>query len=371
MADGLGMGEQEELAQAEFAQQLDAHDLDPPRRRAGAAANKGQGHQDQGQIEGPVGEDRGRKAGAGQDGGHLEGAMTQGLPAIVVSPGQGQGGGDEEGRNQEDETKGPHLRIPDQGPERPALPDQEMDGEVGTPGEHEKDADAIDQGAVPIAEAGVMGGEAAGPDRRVGMADGVEQAHARGPKGQGAGGGQGEVDQPEGAGRFGDARRQLFVLGDPRGLRPIELHAADAQHGQNGDGQDDDTHAAQKIELLTVVLNGRRQLVDTTGDDRGARGGEAGDGLKDRVRQAPMQSDHEGQGTDHAQEHPEEGYHQEAIAHREFLVRMPVRQPEEGPRRQSQEKRDIKNSLLAIAIVVGNANRGQKVEAVEHQEDAE
>jgi hypothetical protein len=157
--------------------------------------------------------------------------MAQGLPAIVVSPGQGQGGCDEEGRNQEDETKGPHLGIPKQRPERSALPDQKMDREIGPPREHEKDGDAVEQGAVPIAEAGVMGGEAAGPDRRVRMADGVEQAHTPGPKGQGAGGGQGEVDQPEGAGRFGDARRQLFVLGDPRGLRPIELHTADAQHG--------------------------------------------------------------------------------------------------------------------------------------------
>jgi hypothetical protein len=74
-----------------------------------------------------------------------------------------------------------------------------------------------------------------------------------------------------------------------------------------------------------VVLDRGWQLVDTTGDDRGARGGEAGDGLEDRVRQAPMQSDHERQGTDHAKEHPEEGDHQEPIPHREFLVRMPIR----------------------------------------------
>ncbi len=169
-----------------------------------------------------------------------------------------------------------------------------------------------------------MGGEAAGPDRRVGMADGVEKAHARGPEGQGAGGGQGEIDQPEGTGGLGDAGRQLFVLGDPRGLRPVELHAADAQHGQNGDGQDHDAHAAQEIELLTVVLDGGWQLVDTTGDDRGARGGETGDGLEDRVRQVPMQPDHERQGTDHAEQNPEEGDHQEAIAHRKLLVGMPI-----------------------------------------------
>ncbi len=88
------------------------------------------------------------------------------------------------------------------------------------------------------------------------MADGVEEAHTSGPEGQGAPGGQDEIDQPEGAGRLGDARRQFFVLGDPRGLRPVELHAADAQHGQYGDGQDHDTHATEEVELLAMVEDG-------------------------------------------------------------------------------------------------------------------
>ena len=262
--------------------------------------------------------------------------MAQGRARFGIGPGQVEGDGDDEGPTQEDEAVGADLRVPDEGPEGTTLQGQVVDGEVDPAGEHEEDPDAVDQGTIPIAKAGVVGGEASGTNRRVGMANGVEEAHARYPEGQGAGDGQSQVDQPQGAYRVGDARGHLFVLGDAGALRPVELHPAHAQQGQHGDRQDDDADATQEVELLAVIQNGGRQLVDATADDGGAGGGEAGDGLEDGVRHPPAQADLEGQGPDHAQDQPEDGDHQEAIAHRELMLLMPVRQPEQGAQPQGK-----------------------------------
>ena len=44
-------------------------------------------------------------------------------------------------------------------------------------------------------------------------------------------------------------------------LSAKKLHAADAEHGQHGDGKDDDAHAAQPLELLAVQQDGSGQVV--------------------------------------------------------------------------------------------------------------
>ena len=59
---------------------------------------------------------------------------------------------------------------------------------------------------------------------------------------------------------FRDARRQLRVLHRSRRLGAVELHAADAEHRQDRDGEHDDAHAAEPLQQLAVEQYRRRQV---------------------------------------------------------------------------------------------------------------
>ncbi len=124
---------------------------------------------------------------------------------------------------------------------------------------HEHHRDHVDQRAVEITHAGVVGREAADRDGRKGVADRIEHAHAGQPVGQAAGNGQAQIDVPQRLGRLGDARRQLAVLHRAGRLGPVQLHATDAEHRQYRDRQHDDAHAAEPLQLLTVVEDRHRQ----------------------------------------------------------------------------------------------------------------
>ena len=202
------------------------------------------------------------------------------------------------------------------------------------------------------------------------MADGVEGVHAGQPVGQCAGHGQGEVDDPQHARGFRDARGQLLVLGHPGGLRTIQLHAADTQQGQDGDGQHDDAHATEELDLLAMIEDGFRQLVEP-GDDGGTGGGEAGDRFEQGVGDPEVQADNEGQRTDHAEDHPEQGDDEEAVAHGQFTVFAQVRQPQQQSRHRRDQQGGGEHHHLPVVVDEGNDHGGQEAETVQHQQDTE
>jgi hypothetical protein len=82
------------------------------------------------------------------------------------------------------------------------------------------------------------------------MTDGVECIHPRQLQAHDAGHGQSGIHRPQQLGCLSDARRELAVLHGPRHFRAIDLHAADAEHGQDGDGQHDDAHASQPAQQM-------------------------------------------------------------------------------------------------------------------------
>ena len=89
--------------------------------------------------------------------------------------------------------------------------------------------DRFDHRIVEIGQAGVMGRKPADRDGRKGVPHRIEQFHARRPVPERTHQRQQEVNEPEGARGFRDARRHLVVLRDARRFGFVQLHATDAQ----------------------------------------------------------------------------------------------------------------------------------------------
>ena len=215
-------------------------------------------------------------------------------------------------------------------------------------------------GTVEVADAGVVGGEAAQRDGREAVADGVEHAHAGQPVGGGARDGEREVDVPQGLGGLGDARRQLGVLDRTGDLGAVEQHAADPEHGQHGDGEDDDAHAAQPLQQLAVEQHGVRQGVEAV-QHRGAGGGETGEGLEDGVGEGNPQPRHgpERQRAEEAEPRPEQHHDEEAVAHPQLLAVAAERQPQGGAGGEGDDEGEDEGAGAAVAVQEGDGHRRQ------------
>src|SRR5690606_26618456 len=208
-------------------------------------------------------------------------------------------------------------------------PGGEVQREVDPRQHHEEHAYQLDDRAVVVADAGVVGREAA--DRHGGetVTDGIEQAHARRPVGQSARQGQAGVDEPEHLRRFGDAWSQLVVLQRARHLRPVQLHAADAQQRQYRHRQYDDPHAAEPLQLLPVEQQRPGQGIEP-GDDSGAGGGQAGEGFEHRIGHAQIGQLQQVQRyrPEQAQHRPEKYGDQIAVPGTQLVALVAYRQPD-------------------------------------------
>ncbi len=245
-----------------------------------------------------------------------------------------------------------------------------MDGEIDAARQHEDDGDELDQRAVEIGETGIMGREAAGGDGGEGMADGVEETHPGEPERQCAGAGQADIEHPQRTCRLRDPGRGFLVLGDPGGLRPIQLHPADAHERQDRDGEDDDAHSPEPLDLLAMIEDGRGEIVQPD-DDRGAGGGESRDGLEDGVGEAQVQSEQEGQCADHSQHGPEKGDDEKALAHGQLALLAAVRQPQQHPGGGAQQQRESEHAPLAVRVDQRRRDRGKEAQAIDQQQDTE
>ena len=155
-------------------------------------------------------------------------------------------------------------------------------GEIDTREEHEDGGGPLDRGIVADHTV-VAGGESARRDGAQRVTDGVEKGHALEVQQGYLGDGQDDVCQPHVFGGVGDSRTK-FLVTHAGHLSAIELHAAEAEHRQDSDGEDDDSHTSEP-------LHQRSPEEDRVGhgghvaDDGSAGGGEARHGLKPCVRQ--------------------------------------------------------------------------------------
>ena len=126
-----------------------------------------------------------------------------------------------------------------------------------------------------------MCGNARKTHRRHHVHDGVAPVHAGEMVGNCTGNGNAEVNEVERACSFCNAGRKTRFLEGPARLCLHDLSAADAEQRQNGDGHDDDAHAAQPGKKASPAVHGVRQLVESR-KYCGAGRGETGHGLEVR-----------------------------------------------------------------------------------------
>ena len=130
-----------------------------------------------------------------------------------------------------------------------------MQAEIHCGNHHEQAANEQNGIALEVAHAGIVGGKATNGHGGKRVCHGVEASHPGGPEGQCAHDSQAEVDEKQCLGGFRYARCELAVLGGAGDFCPVQLHAADAQHGQYRHGDHDDADAAQPLQQLTVDKN--------------------------------------------------------------------------------------------------------------------
>ena len=173
--------------------------------------------------------------------------MAEGIVHFEVVMEEQQAGGDDGGVDQEQADKKAKLRITKVGEQGAAAPHCKMQGKVEPANQNEQGGGPVDQWVVPVGHGGIVGGKAAGGHGAEAVTNGVEHAHAESPVQQGTGNGNKQVDKPQGFGRFGDAWGEFGVFHGAGDFSFVELHATDAEHGQNGHGQYYYTHATQPL----------------------------------------------------------------------------------------------------------------------------
>ena len=256
--------------------------------------------------------------------------------------------------------------------QRAKAPGQKVQRKVDARDQHEQDADCFDQRTVVVADTGVVGREAANGDGREAVADGVEQIHAGGPVGQGTGDGQAGVDVPEHLGGFGDPRGELVFLQRARHLGAVQLHAAHAQHRQNGHRQYDDPHAAKPLQLLAVIQQRARQGIQP-GDHRGPGGGQPGKGLEHRVGDGQVGHLQQPQrhGTEQAENQPEQNGDQVAVTGAQLRPLAAHRQPDAGAGDHGDDKGAEEGVHRLLVVVQANGCGRQHAGGKKHQQDAD
>ena len=205
--------------------------------------------------------------------------MNQGFAGAGVHvPDKEQGDGDQNHHGHE-AGKRTHLGIPQIGAGGTPPNYGEVQREIHRRDQHEADGDDSDRGTVKKPQARVMGREPTDGDCGEGMGNRVKEGHPDCPIGECATDGQSEIDVPECFGGLRNARRQLVVFHRPWRLSAVQLHTADPEHGHHGNGEHDDAHAAQPLQLLTVIEYGGRQCIEA-GQHRCPCCRQAGHGFK-------------------------------------------------------------------------------------------
>ena len=204
------------------------------------------------------------------------------------------------------------------------------------------------------------------------MSDCVESRHTEQVVGGGAGHGQPQIDCEQGLCGLGNTRGELGVLGGAGSFRLVKLHAPDTQHGQDRHRHHDDADTAQPLQQLPVEEDGFGQLVQPD-DNRGAGGGQAGDGFEDRIRRAQVQrlAQGEGQCAVQPQHGPEQRGDQEAVADTQIVGHVAYRQPHQQAGKEGYPHGRQEAPHGAVVRQERQDQRQQRGTAEQHQQDAE
>ena len=147
-----------------------------------------------------------------------------------------------------------------------------------------------------------------------------------------------------------------------------QLRAAHAQHGQDGDGQDDDAHAAQPVHHVPPEIERRGERVEA-GHDGGAGGGQAADGFKESIGVADVgEIKVKGQGGDGGKTQPEEEHQCEAVARAQFAVVFARGRPDGGRTGQRGQCGSGEGVEGGIVVEIGHQRGDEQQDGVERGE---
>ena len=161
---------------------------------------------------------------------------------------------------------------------------------------------------------GVRGGEATGREGGHGVVDGFECRHATEPIGDAAQQTQHQIDDDYVLGHVG--RPRTVFLGLIGGFGLEQLHAADVEGGQHGNGQHDEADSPQPLQQGAPQQDAGRHVVEA-GQHGRSRGGDPGHGLEIGVGEADLVDEDEGQGTEDTGDDPDRAGEHEHVAHPE------------------------------------------------------
>ncbi len=187
-----------------------------------------------------------------------------------------------------------------------------------------------------MTDAGVIGRKTAEGQRRESMTDCVEPIHAGEPQRHDARRCQSGIYRPQQLGGLPDARRELAVLHRSGHLGAVNLHAAHAQHRQDGHGQHDDAHAAEPAQQVAPQIDRARQVFEAR-KHRAAGGGQARGGLEVGIGKIDGQEMPQRETGDRGQRDPGQRHQHQAVPGLEFALEAPRRQPQQ---RADQEGRE-------------------------------
>ena len=214
-----------------------------------------------------------------------------------------------------------------------------------------------------------MGGKPADGNGRKGVTDRIKGGHAGQPVGNRTECGQAQINAEQCLGGTGDPGGQFPVFGRTGAFRPIQLHTADAEHGQDRNRQHDNADAAQPLQLLSVQQQGARQLVESR-DDGGTGGGQSRHGLKKRLCDGQGQggAGQKGHCPKGAENNPEHGGDKEAIPYTQVPPGVTGWQPQGQPRQNIDAKGHRKSVGRTVVVHQAKQHGRQHCRAEQHQQ---
>lgn len=304
----------------------DADDLDA----AAGASGAGAADSDEGYDNPAVGVPEHIVLGGETGGGHHADAVEYGAAEAVEKCGDGAfsggepvGGGDDDGHRddgqcQDDDEASQFAVLPEYA--HLATEEDEVEqGEVDGGEEHKEGCGEFDDGGVEPPDGVGMCGETSRGDGGEGVVDGVEHTHAGDIEGADADGGEHHIEAPQPACGGADAGMEFSEF-QARGLGGEEFLVAVAHTGENGEGEEDDTHTSQPVADAAPEEDGVGEGVNI-GEGRGPRGGEAAHCLKERHSGTTGGSAEEKRNHPHdGEDYPGERHNQIAVTTRQAVL---------------------------------------------------
>ena len=345
--DGIGVDVPLHFVETGFEREDDASDFDIARSGARHGSRAHEQHQQELYAVVPAAELLGGESGRGDDGNDMENAVADSPAWCLVLQEEQQQGQQEAAAADNDQVPPEFLVLPDfvkVTGEHPVHQDK-----AGAGQEHEHGDDRFDIGGIPVADAGVAGGESARGHGREGVTQGIEPVHGTEGQQYGFGQCQTEIDEPHEFGRLSQARAQLFIdrTGDFCGEK---LETAEFDHRHDGQRQQDNAHAAQPLDDAAPEQDGVGQGLHIL-QDGGSGSGESGHGFEEGVGVAAEGTVQlERYRTEQRKQYPDQGDNDKALVFADIRPGFPTGQGQGQTGRKSVAGRPEKYVEVVFMI---------------------